>query len=140
MTEALLTLATGILLVVIYFILDSNNKLRKELNSKNKFISDQDEQLKTKISKLVESGAFDSILNVDRFNDWFNSPNSKKFYVNPGIFLRLDKLSSGNISDYIKDELHGLVVYDNFPFSKVTKFEDNIRKDWLKKLQSKASL
>ena len=75
---------------------------------------------------------------VDDFNKWFNSDNNGS-YANPGIFLRLDKLCSGMIYDYFK------YLYITDVENKMTdeyrvqfnKFHEDIRKDWLNKLNNK---
>ena len=76
----------------------------------------------------------DALFNVDDFNKWFNSDNNGS-YANPGIFLRLDKLSDYMIYDYFK------YLYITDVENKMTdeyrtqfnKFYDDIRKDWTEK-------
>lgn len=92
---------------------------------------------KSKLQLLVYEGFLDSILSVKKFNDWFNSPKDASIYANPGIFLRLDKLSAHHIGDYIKMSTYGYLEYDDFDFNKVRSFEDKIRKDWMKKISNK---
>lgn len=76
------------------------------------------------------------VINVDNFNLWFNHPNNRATYAHPGIFLRLDKLSLGHILEYM-EKCYGIgreclqsEEYD------VHSFYDEIRKDWLKKLNN----
>lgn len=89
-----------------------------------------------KIEKAQDKGLFDSILDVDKFNDWFNRPD-KSSYANEGIFLRLDKLCGDMINEYIEYELFGLVEPESFDYSKKSKFETAIRKDWIKRKEGK---
>lgn len=42
------------------------------------------------------------VLNINNFNNWFNHPNNNAVYANPGIFLRLDKLSETHVLDYME--------------------------------------
>lgn len=53
------------------------------------------------VRALAREGVFDSIIDVEKFNNWFNSNKDPNVYAHPGIFLRLDKLSQGHIEDYI---------------------------------------
>jgi len=99
------------------------DELKSELEDKNK-----------KIDNLLIKGAFDSILDVKKFNDWFNSKKDPSIYANPGIFLRLDKLSQGHIRSFIESESEGLLDYDYFDSRKLYKFEDKIRKNWIKQI------
>jgi hypothetical protein len=54
---------------------------------------------KKKVETPVEIPSEDVIFNVENFNKWFNDPNNNAVYANPGIFLRLDKLSDSHITD-----------------------------------------
>jgi len=118
-----------IAIVIIFYFLSGFNhrkiieKLKSELEDKNK-----------KIDNLLIKGAFDSILDVKKFNDWFNSKKDPSIYANPGIFLRLDKLSQGHIRSFIESESEGLLDYDYFDSRKLYKFEDKIRKNWIKQI------
>ena len=85
------------------------------------------------VKKLAQSGAMDSLLDVDRFNTWFNSDKDKDIYAHPGIFLRIDKLSTQHIEDYIRMESDGVVKIKYFEYNQVVDFEDRIAKDWRKK-------
>ena len=78
------------------------------------------------------------IFNVDNFNIWFCHPNNGATYSNKGIFLRLDKLSSSQIDEYLLKS-YG-ITKDEPGFSKhihelIYEFEQNIRIDWLNKLK-----
>jgi len=118
-----------IAIVIIFYFLSGFNhrkiieKLKSELEDKNK-----------KIDNLLIKGAFDSILDVNKFNDWYNSKKDPSIYANPGIFLRLDKLSQGHIRSFIESESEGLLDYDYFDSRKLYKFEDKIRKNWIKQI------
>lgn len=87
-----------------------------------------------KLQKLVDDGIFDSILNVNKFNNWFNSPKDESIYAHPGIFLRLDKLSTHHIHEYISTITNGYLKYEDFGQNKMYSFENKIRKNWVKKL------
>ena len=89
---------------------------------------------KNNIHQLANSGALDSLLNVNKFNDWFNSPKDKSIYAHTGIFLRTDKLSKHHFDDYIKMSTFGYVTYEDFDFSKMLEFEERVRKNWMKQL------
>lgn len=90
-----------------------------------------------KIYQLAQSGALDNLLNVKKFNEWFNAPKDKSIYAHPGIFLRTDKLSKGHFDDYIKMSTYGYLTYDDFDFSKMLAFEERVRKNWMKQLSEK---
>jgi hypothetical protein len=72
------------------------------------------------------------IFNVDTFNTWFNDKANNAVYANPGIFLRLDKLSISHIEDYLV-KCHGLTLSDWDISEDINLFYEKIRKDWLKK-------
>lgn len=73
------------------------------------------------------------IFNVDTFNTWFNSPHNEAVYAHPGIFLRTDKLDESQILDYLV-KCHGLDLNEWDIHEEVTKFREEIRKDWINKL------
>ena len=78
------------------------------------------------------------IFNVDNFNIWFNHKDNDAQYANPGIFLRVDKLSESHITDYLL-KCYG-IENPAFLFSKpanemISDFQKEIRTDWLKKLK-----
>lgn len=74
------------------------------------------------------------VINVDNFNLWFNHPDNGATYAHPGIFLRLDKLSTNHIVEYM-EKCYGINGY-NVPSEEydVQNFMDIIRKDWIKKI------
>ena len=81
------------------------------------------------------------IFSVDNFNIWFNHSENGAVYANPGIFLRLDKLSQSHISDYL-EKCYG-IENPAFLFSRpasemISDFEKKIREDWLKKLNGRS--
>lgn len=93
---------------------------------------------KRKKETSVEIPSEDVVFNVDNFNNWFNDPNNNAVYANPGIFLRLDKLSESHVSDYIL-KCYGIENSGAFLWSKPThemirEFTDKIREDWRIKL------
>ena len=73
------------------------------------------------------------LFNVDTFNEWFNSPHNEADYAHPGIFLRLDKLDESQIHDYLV-KCHGLNPDEWDLYEDVVKFREEIRKDWVNKL------
>jgi len=73
------------------------------------------------------------IFNVDVFNEWFNDKENGAVYANSGIFLRLDKLSISHIEDYLV-KCHGLELSNWDIDEDVRNFYEEIRKDWLNKL------
>jgi hypothetical protein len=82
----------------------------------------------------------DVVFNVDNFNKWFNDPNNKAVYANPGIFLRLDKLSESHIKDYL-EKSHGIFDSDDFKWSVkinilIYKLYNEVRKDWRNKINN----
>ncbi len=81
----------------------------------------------------VEIPSEDVIFNVDNFNKWFNDPNNNAVYANPGIFLRLDKLSESHILDYML-KCYGI---GNEGHWDLYKFYEEIRKDWMNKINNK---
>lgn len=76
---------------------------------------------------------YDYILNVDRFNEWFNSEKDWEVYAHTGIFLRLDKLSGHHFEDYISLESNEAVEYGSFGPKKMQEFEKAVRRDWVDK-------
>ena len=82
------------------------------------------------------------VFNVDNFNNWFNNPNNNAVYANPGIFLRLDKLSASHVIDYI-EKCYGIsYTMDEFYYlygeeDALIKFVSEIREDWKKRLIDK---
>lgn len=77
------------------------------------------------------------VFNVDNFNNWFNSPDNNAIYANSGIFLRLDKLSESHIIDYLEKSYGIIEDNHNYTYSMIRKFLDDVRMDWLKKINSK---
>jgi hypothetical protein len=74
------------------------------------------------------------MFNVDTFNQWFNDKDNGAVYAHEGIFLRLDKLSKSHITDYLL-KCHNIVgnPYELY-FNDIELFYEEIRKDWLEKL------
>jgi len=85
------------------------------------------------VKKLAPNGVFDAILDVDKFNDWFNSDKDKDIYAHPGIFLRRDKLSQHHFEDYIRMTTNGALSFDDFTWKQTQDFEKMVDKDWMKK-------
>jgi hypothetical protein len=73
------------------------------------------------------------LFNVDTFNAWFNDKDNNAVYANPGIFLRLDKLSISHIQDYLI-KCHGLNLTDYDFDEEIRNFYDEIRADWFNKI------
>lgn len=73
------------------------------------------------------------LFNVDTFNTWFNDKHNDAVYATPGIFLRVDKLSISHIEDYLI-KCHGLELSNWDIDEDVRNFYEEIRKDWLNKL------
>jgi hypothetical protein len=73
------------------------------------------------------------IFNINTFNEWFNDKDNNAVYAHSGIFLRLDKLSESHIKDYII-KCHGLTLSDCDLDEDIRNFHEEIRKDWLNKL------
>jgi hypothetical protein len=95
---------------------------------------------KKKVETPVEIPSEDVVFNVDNFNKWFNDPNNNAIYANPGIFLRLDKLSESHITDYM-DKCYGIKNGGPFLWSEpvsemIREFMYRIREDWRKKLNN----
>ncbi len=83
----------------------------------------------------------DAIFSVDTFNEWFNDPENGAVYANSGIFLRIDKLSMGQIEDYM-DKRWGIdnksSLYDNSSlYLLMLQFKEDIAIDWRKKSKKK---
>lgn len=76
------------------------------------------------------------LFNVETFNTWFNSEDNNAVYAHPGIFLRLDKLSESHIKDYLI-KCHGLELSYWDIHEDISDFYEEIRKDWLKKINNK---
>lgn len=112
-----------LLIIIILIHVLRVKKLKSELKDKD-----------DKIKNLIDSGFLKPTLNVERFNKWFNSPKDSSVYAHSGIYLRVDKLSQHHIEEYIKSEIMGLVEYELFDLSDLIKFEDDIRKNWIKKI------
>jgi hypothetical protein len=72
------------------------------------------------------------VFNVDNFNIWFCHKDNRAVYSNRGIFLRLDKLSESQIIDYL-DKSFNIKQPDH---NKVRKLYEDVRLDWLNKLNS----
>ncbi len=90
---------------------------------------------KDEVRTLAREGVFDSIIDVEKFNNWFNSNKDPNVYAHPGIFLRLDKLSQGHIEDYVWAVTRGAVKYEDFDYEFMQNFEGHIRLDWRNKLR-----
>jgi hypothetical protein len=75
------------------------------------------------------------LFNVDTFNTWFNDKYNDAVYAHSGIFLRLDKLSESHIEDYLV-KCHGLDLSNWDIHEDIRNFYEEIRKDWLKKLDN----
>lgn len=95
---------------------------------------------KKKVVESIEIPSEEVVFNVDNFNNWFNDPNNNAVYANPGIFLRLDKLSDSHIMDYL-EKCYGIKNGGPFLWSKsviemVMEFMEIIRIDWRNKLNS----
>jgi hypothetical protein len=95
---------------------------------------------KKKVETPVEIPSEDVVFNVDNFNKWFNDPNNNAIYANPGIFLRLDKLSESHITDYM-EKCYGIKNGGPFLWSEpvsemIREFMYRIREDWRKKLNN----
>jgi hypothetical protein len=79
---------------------------------------------------------FESILNVDNFNEWFNDPNNGDTYAHSGIFLRTDKLSQGHFDEYF-NSCEGVDNLEHFKeeatFKNIYNFENSVRNDWFDK-------
>ncbi len=97
-----------------------------------RFIKTFDSIFKKKTKPEVSSEfSNDIIFNVDNFNTWFNNPNNNALYANPGIYLRLDKLSETHIQDYI-EKCYNIDYTTKQEY--IPKFYEDIRNDWRKKL------
>lgn len=95
---------------------------------------------KKKVETPVEIPSEDVVFNVENFNKWFNDPNNNAIYANPGIFLRLDKLSESHITDYM-EKCYGIKNGGPFLWSEpvsemIREFMYRIREDWRKKLNN----
>lgn len=73
------------------------------------------------------------IFNVNNFNVWFNHPENNAVYANPGIFLRMDKLSIAHIVDYI-DKCYGIPSRESSLNKDLYKFMDEIKLNWKRKI------
>lgn len=73
------------------------------------------------------------IFNVDSFNTWWNDSDNNAMYANPGIFLRLDKLSVSHIEDYMK-KAHNVDAKQWDSHDDMENFYRAIRQDWLDKI------
>lgn len=80
---------------------------------------------------------YQNMFDVDKFNNWFNDPNNGS-YANPGIFLRMDKLSTSMFEDFFKT--FNIKDINNFMNSshltQINKFEDDVRRDWIDKINN----
>jgi hypothetical protein len=95
---------------------------------------------KKKVEKTIEIPSEDVVFNLDNFNKWFNDPNNNAVYSNPGIFLRLDKLSESHILDYM-EKCYGIKNGGPMKWSKphwimIEDFHNEIREDWRNKLNN----
>lgn len=115
-----------ILAIVIFIALYTINWLR-ELN--DNFI-DKWDKTQIKLKAISKSGVMDSILDVDKFNDWFINNKDKNLYAHAGIFGRVDKLSQSHVEAYIFYATKGLVSYRDFNWNKLKEFEFKIKSDW----------
>lgn len=72
------------------------------------------------------------VFNVENFNNWFNDDNNNAIYANKGIFLRLDKLSESQITDYIEKcyGLSGGFLWSKPTHEMIYMFYEEIRKNW----------
>jgi hypothetical protein len=75
------------------------------------------------------------LFNVETFNTWFNDKYNDAVYAHSGIFLRVDKLSESHIKDYLI-KCHGLELPNWDIQEDISNFYEDIRKDWLKKLDN----
>lgn len=96
---------------------------------------------KEKVITKKEIPAESIVFSVDNFNKWFCDPNNNAIYANAGIFLRVDKLSESQIEDYLLT-CYGIENYGPFLWSRPTwqmtsEFYNEIRKDWMNKLNKK---
>jgi|VirMetMinimDraft_7_1064189.scaffolds.fasta_scaffold38810_4 hypothetical protein len=93
--------------------------------------------LEVKDDTMEKQINIDNLFDVDDFNKWFNSDNNGS-YANPGIFLRLDKLSPSIIFDYFKYNYVTNVeskMYGEYT-QKFFTFQEDIRKDWMEKINN----
>ena len=95
---------------------------------------------KEKLVQPIEIPSEDVVFNVENFNKWFNDPNNNAVYANPGIFLRLDKLSDSHITDYM-EKCYGIknggpFLWSQPTFEMIMDFRDRISADWRKKLNN----
>lgn len=91
-------------------------------NILNKLVGEK----KSKATKPLD----EIVYNVENFNIWFCHKDNQAVYANKGIFLRLDKLSNSHIIDYLQKSF-GI---DSPDYDKVVMLYDDVRKDWLNKL------
>ena len=76
------------------------------------------------------------IFNVDNFNIWFRHPDNGAEYAHEGIYLRTDKLSESQVTDYLRKS-YGL-INGGFLFSKpyremISDLYKAVQKDWQNK-------
>lgn len=76
------------------------------------------------------------LFNVETFNTWFNSPHNNAVYANPGIFLRIDKLSTSHVEDYLI-KCHNLTLKDWDIEDEIQDFYQRIREDWMRRINEK---
>lgn len=128
--EIVLIIISVVFSVVLAYLINKNRVYS------NRFLSlwREDRQL---LAKLARSGLFSSILDVDRFNEWFNSDKDPNIYAHPGIFLRLDKFSNSHLEEYIENATGGLLSYDDFSDEDIRDFYLRIRKNWMKQISDK---
>jgi len=88
MEENIVIISNIIVTLVIIFLSITSYKLIKE---KAKLMK------KLATIKLINTYYFD----VECFNKWFVNNKDTEYYANPGIFLRLDKLSMQHIISYL---------------------------------------
>lgn len=92
----------------------------------SKLFSKKEKPVKFIVPKYV-------LFNVDTFNTWFNDKNNNAVYANPGIFLRLDKLSESHIGDYLL-KCHNINSLDHDFHEEIKNFYYEIKKDWMDKI------
>ena len=126
--EIILTIVLLNILVTSYFVI-------KWFRIRHTVLMSEYEANTSLMKDMASKGLFNNLLDVDRFNEWFNSPKDSSIYAHPGIFLRTDKLSQGHIEDYIYMTTCGILTIDYFEYNQIVDFEHRILNDWFKKLE-----
>jgi hypothetical protein len=115
---------TLFIVFVIYFKIKASSKKKVEPKKKvEKILLDEEE-----------------IYNVENFNNWFNDKNKpKEIYAHPGIFLRTDKLSQSHFEYYFEHcgIENGREYCEGENWYKYKDFENEVIKDWFKKLRER---